>query len=261
MVDAGHTRAILSRPQGISFVSGDNLPLGVLKDERYQQRKIPFSEGDMLFLYSDGITEAQSPEGEYFGEERLSLLVREMHLANIPAPILGQVVRYHVNNFEKTLVPSDDRTLAALHFDQQTCSGGRCCSLDLPWKLDALQKLRDAMEKAAHKVGMSDADTGAFILAGFEAATNVLRHAPMPLSDAILHCRIEESETSLTLSMYHVGDPYQPETRMPDFSGDSEGGFGLYIIRNSVDEFVTDAPARGVCRTLLRKNKTGMQLH
>lgn len=261
MVDAGHTRAILSRPEGISFVSGDNLPLGVLKDERYQQRKIPFSEGDMLFLYSDGITEAQSPEGEYFGEERLSLLVREMHLANIPAPILGQVVRYHVNNFEQNLVPSDDRTLAALHFDQIVAGGGRCFSLDLPWQLDALHQLRDAMEKAAHKVGMSDADTGAFILAGFEAATNVLRHAPMPLSDAILHCRIEESETSLTLSMYHVGDPYQPETRMPDFSGDSEGGFGLYIIRNSVDEFVTDAPARGVCRTLLRKNKTGMQLH
>ena len=50
---------------------GDNLPLGVRPGEIYEQLSVSFAPGDLLLLYSDGVTESRSPAGELFGEDRL----------------------------------------------------------------------------------------------------------------------------------------------------------------------------------------------
>lgn len=53
-----------------------NAPLGVLKDLPFEQSSIPLKNGDMIFLYTDGVVEAKSPSGELFGEARLLLALR-----------------------------------------------------------------------------------------------------------------------------------------------------------------------------------------
>ncbi len=54
-----------------------NLPLGVLADTHYDQELRPFTPGDRLFLYSDGVIEAPDREGEQFGKERLQAVLEE----------------------------------------------------------------------------------------------------------------------------------------------------------------------------------------
>jgi serine phosphatase RsbU (regulator of sigma subunit) len=47
------------------------LPLGALKIGGHRVKKIGLEEGDLVLAYSDGVVEAQSPDGEFFGEDRL----------------------------------------------------------------------------------------------------------------------------------------------------------------------------------------------
>ena len=73
LVDCGHTGLVqLHGRTGLSEVlHGDNLPMGVREGEIFDQISIPFEPGDLLLLYSDGITEARNPAKELFGVERL----------------------------------------------------------------------------------------------------------------------------------------------------------------------------------------------
>jgi serine phosphatase RsbU (regulator of sigma subunit) len=48
-----------------------NIPLAVDVDTHYRQISIPMAPGDQLFVYTDGIIDAPSPEGEIFGLRRL----------------------------------------------------------------------------------------------------------------------------------------------------------------------------------------------
>jgi diguanylate cyclase (GGDEF)-like protein/PAS domain S-box-containing protein len=72
-VNAGHTHGLLmgAGQDNAVLVAGENLPIGVLPDEVYVEASVPIGPGDSLLIYSDGITEACSPTGEQFGQERL----------------------------------------------------------------------------------------------------------------------------------------------------------------------------------------------
>jgi len=254
-VDAGHTNAILVGSQGIRLLSGNNLPLGVVEDERYEQHEVELNRDDLMFLYSDGITEARGPKGEEFGVERLSELIHALHFCDIPASIMIQMVRKTLHDFEQKKALEDDRTCIALKSNLLAQSGRLTADFDLLWQYSDLHRLRDEIEVLAEQAGLSDDMRDALILAGFEVVTNVVRHTPRPLPDAIMHVRLEDADDSFNLDVYHLGEVCEYVAREPDFSGESESGFGLYIIKNSVDEAIYDNPCPGVCRARLRKLK------
>jgi phosphoserine phosphatase RsbU/P len=70
--NAGHCRPLLFRRDGTTDrIDATGLPLGLFCSGRYGIRHIPLEPGDRLVLYTDGITEAQDPEGNDYQEERL----------------------------------------------------------------------------------------------------------------------------------------------------------------------------------------------
>jgi len=73
-VNAGHTPGLLKRSDksDAEVILGDNLPIGVMAQERYTELQLPIAPGDSLLLFSDGITEAQGLSGEEFGQQRLA---------------------------------------------------------------------------------------------------------------------------------------------------------------------------------------------
>jgi len=67
-----------ARPPGRKGLSDGlpmNIPLAVTEDTFYGQLTIPMAPGDRLFVYTDGIIDAPSPEGVCFGLERLTITV------------------------------------------------------------------------------------------------------------------------------------------------------------------------------------------
>ncbi|MCC7339579.1 MAG: SpoIIE family protein phosphatase [Bryobacterales bacterium] len=111
---AGHNPAVLGRATGEpELIRDSGLILGILKVAAYEDREVQLNEGDLLVLYSDGISEAtRAGEDEEFGEERLCrVLGANSHL---PAAQLIDAVLRARENFTRQAPNFDDATLVVI---------------------------------------------------------------------------------------------------------------------------------------------------
>ena len=84
MCQAGHPHPLyLQQGKPAEFIVSGGLPVGIITDASYESVHLKYCSGDRLFLYSDGITECESPDGEMFGRERLRLFVDETRHLNV----------------------------------------------------------------------------------------------------------------------------------------------------------------------------------
>ncbi|MDQ1349523.1 MAG: SpoIIE family protein phosphatase, partial [Acidobacteriota bacterium] len=100
------------------------LPLGALLDGRYVASRAAVAPGDLILGYSDGVTEAQAPDGELFGDERL---VRVLSAARGGPEAIIQQVLEAIAEFTRGADPYDDITLVAIARD----GGGEACDVAL----------------------------------------------------------------------------------------------------------------------------------
>ncbi|MCI0491021.1 MAG: SpoIIE family protein phosphatase [Blastocatellia bacterium] len=78
-INAGHNPPLLLRADGtVQMLEEAGLPLGVFENSHYSESVVEFRTGDILVLYTDGVTEAANAEDESFGLERLEQTVREI---------------------------------------------------------------------------------------------------------------------------------------------------------------------------------------
>jgi len=89
------------------------MALGVSEEAQWKQKVIKLAPGDYLVLYTDGITEAESPEGLFFGEERLLDVV--LSNAGQPAQVVREMLLAAVHLFVGVDAPQDDITLVVIH--------------------------------------------------------------------------------------------------------------------------------------------------
>ncbi len=100
------------------ILSPDGLVLGLQIDDRglferlLEEVTLPLAAGDVFMLYTDGVTEAMSPDGEFFGEDRLSALA-QLH-ARGPFPELRTQVLDAVTTFVGASEQQDDITMLVL---------------------------------------------------------------------------------------------------------------------------------------------------
>ena len=78
--NAGHNPPLLVNAAGTSrYIDKGEQPLGMFRETRYHEYYLEFEPGDVLVLYTDGATEANSPSGEEFGRERLAQAVKKAY--------------------------------------------------------------------------------------------------------------------------------------------------------------------------------------
>jgi len=76
--NAGHNPPLLVSADGQpSFIERGEQPLGMFRETRYHEYYHSFKPGEILVLYTDGVTEALSPAGEEFGRDRLVVAARD----------------------------------------------------------------------------------------------------------------------------------------------------------------------------------------
>jgi len=111
---AGHEPPLLMRASGgAEALPGTGLAVGLdegpLFDELLEEHTVKLGPGDLLALYTDGITEAVNPQGEEFGRDRL-VTALQRHVDKPLAEVSRTVDRY-VRNFCVLAPRHDDRTL------------------------------------------------------------------------------------------------------------------------------------------------------
>lgn len=79
--NAGHPPALLRRAQENSCqaLDADGLVLGVRRQVKFEEKTLKMQTGDTLLLYTDGLIEAESPGGEFFGVHRVCQLLNNIY--------------------------------------------------------------------------------------------------------------------------------------------------------------------------------------
>jgi sigma-B regulation protein RsbU (phosphoserine phosphatase) len=81
-VNAGHVPPLLFKHNGIAKLMEGGIPIGLLPEAEYTEGRMPIDDGDLLMIYSDGLSEARNGSEEEYGEQRLMDLVsRNKHMS------------------------------------------------------------------------------------------------------------------------------------------------------------------------------------
>ena len=113
-ISAGHTPAYLfhSATGKIEELGSNANVLGLFDDASYESSVFRLDKGDILVVYSDGLTDAENPQGEMFGEERLLRLIRQ------EAPSGSQAIEQRllkaIEAFTQGLPQTDDITFVVV---------------------------------------------------------------------------------------------------------------------------------------------------
>jgi phosphoserine phosphatase RsbU/P len=111
--NAGHNPALLVRADGtVQRLEANGMPLGLFPAVEYERVEVTLAPGDLVLLYTDGITEAADPRGGEFGLDRLQAVVRTH--AREPLVALAVAIETAVEVFADGTPFGDDRTLVML---------------------------------------------------------------------------------------------------------------------------------------------------
>jgi len=225
--------------QSTALLQGFNVPLGVLHSEVYAQTRVTIGDNDILVFYSDGVTEVRNAQGEFFGLERIEALVKER--ADTPAQELAQDICNAAIAFAGSSGLPDDLTCLVVRIasgaDGRPIAHASMEVHSTPRELDALRRLVEWFCRERAEPRLSEADTSALVLAVSEAASNVLEHAYWGARARRLQVVATAFPGEGRLELSAWGQAFDPTAvAPPSFDGSRDGGFGVCIITQCVDE-------------------------
>lgn len=112
LVNAGHMPPLAVLSGRLCTLPPVALPLGIQADAEYREQRIETAAGDLIVLYSDGVSEAADQHGNMLGEDRLRALVGT--LGGLSAEAAGRKVLACVGAFIGETRPNDDLSIAIL---------------------------------------------------------------------------------------------------------------------------------------------------
>ena len=115
-VNGGHNPPLVQADGKFCYLqqARKHMMLGINEDEMYEAHSLVMQRGDMIFLYTDGVTEAMNEDGELYSEERLQETLNRQ-----PQKDVGEIlafVRQDVRNYAGGAEQSDDITMLGLKF-------------------------------------------------------------------------------------------------------------------------------------------------
>lgn len=120
---AGHPLPMLLRHDTgrVEKLDTEGMVLGALDDAQLEQRTTAFEPGDHLFLYTDGLTEATNPAGEFYGTQRPEKLLREN--GELPHTDIMELIMQDVRRFADGVPFADDLTLIIAEAEDASAAG------------------------------------------------------------------------------------------------------------------------------------------
>lgn len=236
--NAGHNAPVLVTADGPRTLPVEpNLPLGVVIGMAFREQETDLAPGSGLFLYTDGLNEAENAAQEQFGEARMM-----EHLnASLGSREQIQTMTRAVGDFVGTAPQSDDLTMLYIRFMNKQISEETERHLILHNDIQQIPQLAEFVETVAEAAQLDVGLTMNLNLALEEAVTNVIMYAYPKGSDGLVDIEAIIRKDSLEFIVSDTGTPFDP-TAAPeaDITLDVEdrpiGGLGIFLVRNIMDE-------------------------
>jgi sigma-B regulation protein RsbU (phosphoserine phosphatase) len=116
--NAGHNPPLVFGRSGVKRLEVGGPIVGLFEAARFEEETITLAPGDILVVFSDGVSEALSAGGDEYGEERI-IAVASKHAGAAPADLV-QALFADVRAFSKGAPQSDDITAMVLRYQPST---------------------------------------------------------------------------------------------------------------------------------------------
>ena len=256
--NAGHKQPFLNaKPLPVDR----NLPVGVMPDWSFTAQETVLAPGSMLFIYTDGLTEAEDNRQSLFGASRMRQIIEQ----NSDDPrMLIETMEHAVHDFVGSYELSDDLTMLALRYMGRTpvprtpaprtsaprtlaprtpaprTPAPRTSSLTLPCDTSQTERLGEFMEQVCSQAGLDAASSTKLNIAVEEAVVNVMSYAYPADSQGEVRVDADVADGCIVLTVSDSGQPFDPTTVEPaDTSLDADdrpiGGLGIHLMRRYTD--------------------------
>ena len=222
------------------FVSGQlleirrNLPVGALSDWNYEGQQAQLKPGDMLFLYTDGLSEAKNSNGELLGRKRVNRFANEHSTGTAQqlVELMEAEVHHHAGDAEQ----SDDITMLAIKWQPTSHLSTFASHLSMTASMDDIYRLEPFISDAAQRAGVEERDAKRLRLAVEEAVANIINHGQA----TTIKLQAKTDEHQLVLTLDDDGLPFDPTAdSSTDFSVPADqrppGGLGIMFLHEMTD--------------------------
>jgi serine phosphatase RsbU (regulator of sigma subunit)/anti-sigma regulatory factor (Ser/Thr protein kinase) len=240
--NAGHNLPVVSLDGAVSELRARGMPLGLMPGMSYEETEAVLEPGAHLLLYSDGVTEAHDASRDMFGSDRLSAqMARSGDDAGdrLIAGLLGSLQRFTEGVAEQ----EDDITLVAI---RRGGGGGETSAVLADFTVasvqgnerEAIRQLEDVLAGAA----VDPAQLERLKTAVGEATMNAMEHGNGFDPEQPVHVRAVADAGAIRVRITDqggarsIGDAPEPDLEAKLAGDQTPRGWGLFLIRNMVDE-------------------------
>lgn len=240
-VNAGQNPPLVKRADGqFEYLrQRTGFVLAGMEGARYRQNTLHFAPGDRLLLYTDGVTEATTPEQELYGESRLQAFMND-HAKMETAPVL-QALRKDLDAFAGTAPQFDDITLLLLDFRGFKGNEMEMTQKTFAASVDVVSEVIAFVETEMERAGCPIKTQMAICVAMEELFVNIAQYAyPEGTGSAQLAIGVDKNTNTATFVLTDRGVPFDPlEQQDPDITKPAEereiGGLGIFIVKKTMD--------------------------
>ncbi len=235
--NAGHLPPLLIGNEVSKLPTQPKLPVGALPDVAYTSMEMTLQTGNTLFLFTDGLIEAQNANYELFGNERMLQIaehVRQKH-EDSPKGLISAMTKA-VGDFVGEADQSDDLTMLAIRHNKVDTDEDETQTINIEVSTQGIAGMRTFVEQTADRVGLDDHRTRQLRLAIEEAVINVINYSG---ADEMNLSACKQGQT-LCFTLVDNGRPFDPTAVPPpnlSLPGTERqvGGLGIHYIRQMSD--------------------------
>lgn len=234
--NAGHCAPLYRHDGQWSYLKGNkNFVLGGFDGLNYKPNQIQLAPGDMILLYTDGVTEATSKDEELFGEERLLKAVQESGV-NTNSELLVDKICDLINKFQSGVNQFDDVTLLSVrYFGARDESAGKD-DIDFAAHFGNISTAVNFIQHRLMPFQIDPKYVNEISLAANEIIDNIVRYAYKDNPNGAFHIKVEVNEFDVLITFTDSGVPFDPtQVRTgKNVEGEREN-LGIFIAKKSVD--------------------------
>jgi anti-sigma regulatory factor (Ser/Thr protein kinase) len=241
------------------------MPLGLMPGMPYDEKEAWIAPGESMLLYSDGIVEAHSPQGEMYGFGRVRADVAgDLAGTELIDNLLDRLHAFVGRGWEQ----EDDITMVALRrgegndaFAEGTVETQVLAEFELPGALGNERVAMDRVADAVALVGLSPGRLERLKTAVSETAMNAIEYGSAGDPSVPVRIRVDRAPTQLQVRIADAGlggaIPHPDDAEQPDLEAKLAGlqkarGWGLFLIQQMVDrvDIVREGERQTVVLTL-----------
>jgi sigma-B regulation protein RsbU (phosphoserine phosphatase) len=235
--NAGHDHPVVVGASAEELPAIANLPIGTFGDYTYAPQETTLPPGSILFLHTDGVTEAKDVRRNQFTRKRL---LETLAAGPREPQALVRMMEESVRRFAEGAEQSDDITMLAIRYDGPAEGLVLDESLTLANNLSQLGSLTGFVRGVTDRLGIEDRKAKAMRLALEEMVVNVIDYAYPPGTEGTVTVRSWSDGKTLRFTLSDSGAPFDPtavppvDTALPA-EDRSLGGLGIHLARSLMD--------------------------